>query len=157
MAPLFKRNLSSQLLLQITKLNQGHLGRIHVVLSKVHPHVHATGRCSCVSSRSTMYCIVVFAFEIVPVSTHMVIRGTLQFSFWLRHICLCHSIMRGSHLLPDQLPEEHTELPPFFQLAFFMNHHLFHTHMHTGRSMVDGHIPMVHTVLLCAPVTQTAF
>ena len=88
---------------------------------------------------------------------------TVTSSIWLRPSSfLFHSfILRRSHLLPDQLPGEHTDLPPHvgqcLPLSAFRSLHLqiSHTHTHThsclvGRSMVAGYIPMVHMCsLMC--------
>ena len=65
---------------------------------------------------------------------------------------LCHTSMRRSHPLPDQLPGEHTGpqtsygADPPLQLPSVLP--LTHTHSHMvtkDRSMVVGHFLMVHT------------
>ena len=61
---------------------------------------------------------------------------------------LCHTSMRGSHPLPDQLPGEHTG-PHHTLCSIPSNNHLqcCHTYTHSlmvDRSTVVGHIPMVH-------------
>ena len=84
---------------------------------------------------------------------------TVTNSFWLRASSfVCHSyILRRSHLLPDQLPVEHTGLLSHVGQCLLLSSiratHLVISHTHSylvGRSMVVGHIPMVHTCsLMC--------
>ena len=80
---------------------------------------------------------------------------TVTSSFWLRPSSYLHHsfILRRSHLLPDQLPGEHTGLPPYagsvhssicLQSHGFTHFTLTHSHL-VGKSMVVGHILMVHT------------
>ena len=64
------------------------------------------------------------------------------------HSCtLCHSLLRGSHPLPDQLPGEHTGPPSHTRQYLFVSALLGSTPTYSlmvHRSMVVGHIPMDH-------------
>ena len=60
--------------------------------------------------------------------------------------------MRGSHLLPDQLPGEHTGYMPQAarRSSWYNRLHCCHSHTHShmvtaDRSMVVGYVPTVHT------------
>ena len=64
----------------------------------------------------------------------------------------CHASMRGSHPLPDQLPGEHTGCMPqaVHRSSTYSCLHCCHSHTHShmvtaDRSIVVGHVPMVHT------------
>ena len=85
---------------------------------------------------------------------------TVTSSFWLRPALffVIPFIFRGNHLLPDHLAVEHTGLPPLVgsdSLCLPSEPHIssFHALEHSylvGRSMVVGHILMVHTCsLMC--------
>ena len=81
-------------------------------------------------------------------------------SFWLRPSSfLCHSFVLGrSHLLPDQLPGEHTGMPPHMgqclPLSAFRATHLHISHTHTltaGRWKYGGwtYLDGPHMFLMC--------
>ena len=63
---------------------------------------------------------------------------------------LCHSFLRGSHPLPDQLPGEHTGLLSQVEQCLFLSFgpSVQYLHIHSlivDRSIVVGHVRMDHT------------
>ena len=79
----------------------------------------------------------------------------------LRPLCiLCHSLLRGCHPLPDQLPGEHAGPPSHTrQYLFFIWPVQCGIHSHTHLWQIEGwQLGMfwqTTCVLLCVPVTQT--